>query len=38
MGELNVPWNEAEALKAIDTKMLASLIDQSIHEEHSSAL
>lgn len=38
MGELNVPRNEADALKAIDTKLLASLLDQSIREEHANAL
>lgn len=38
MGELNVPRNEAEALKAIDTKLLASLMDQSIREERPSGL
>jgi hypothetical protein len=38
MGELNVPRNEAEALKALDNKLLASLMDQSIREEHANAL
>lgn len=38
MGELNVPRNEADALKSIDTELLASLIDQSVREEHSNAL
>lgn len=38
MGELNVPRDEAVALKAIDTKLLASLMDQSIREEHANAL
>jgi hypothetical protein len=38
MGELNVPRSEAEALKAIDTKLLSSLMDQSVREEHANAL
>lgn len=37
MGDLNVPRKEAEALKAINTTLLATLINQSIREERSSA-
>lgn len=38
VGEINIPREERDALKAIDTDVLNTLIEQSLEERHPSAL